>query len=244
MRINQTTVNIVYPRIDEYRKKFVLAEDKLKDHFLPATVLPIPEPVQEEVPRIIVQTQNGHSALNIALNVASFTTNYDGEFVDSWEKCKAYLEERCVDVYEIVNVLTTRNNYVGLVTHIVIDDFPESGLEILKRSLLNENGSKLGTIHDFSSKLTYVVDDQYFVNITVENLRRLNVEQLTDGRQIYKTENTNDAISVLIDVNDRFAANRVAYQSSKKAFDSILNVTADIINNKLISFIQKGELSI
>ena len=71
MIIKQTNLNLVYPRIMEYRKKFANAEDILRQYFMPSTILPIPEQVQDEVPRIIAQSKNGHSVLNIALSVAS-----------------------------------------------------------------------------------------------------------------------------------------------------------------------------
>ena len=91
MIIKQTNLNLVYPRIMEYRKKFANSEDILQQYFMPSTILPIPEQVQDEVPRIIAQTKNGHSVLNIALSVSSFITNYNGEFLSDWNKCKEYL---------------------------------------------------------------------------------------------------------------------------------------------------------
>ena len=115
MLIKQTNLNLVYPRIMEYRKKFANSEDILQQHFMPSTILPIPEQVQDEVPRIIAQTKNGHSVLNIALSVSSFITNYNGEFVSDWNKCKEYLAQRCSDIYQIIDNMTENNNtFVGL----------------------------------------------------------------------------------------------------------------------------------
>ena len=144
MIIQQTNLNLVYPRITEYRKKFANSEDILERYFMPSTVLPIPEQVQDEVPRIIAQTKNGHSMLNIALSVASFTTNYNGEFVSDWNKCKEYLEQRCSDIYKIIDSMTENNNiFVGLITNVEIDDLSETGLEVLKKSLCSEKASKM-----------------------------------------------------------------------------------------------------
>ncbi len=47
MIIKQTNLNLVYPRIMEYRKKFANAEDILRQYFMPSTILPIPEQVQD-----------------------------------------------------------------------------------------------------------------------------------------------------------------------------------------------------
>ena len=139
MIIKQTNLNLVYPRIMEYRKKFANSEDILQQYFMPSTILPIPEQVQDEVPRIIAQTKNGHSVLNIALSVSSFITNYNGEFVSDWNKCKEYLAQRCSDIYQIIDNMTENNNtFVGLITNVEIDDLDGTGLEILKKSLFGK----------------------------------------------------------------------------------------------------------
>ncbi|MDE7211116.1 MAG: hypothetical protein K2O03_06690, partial [Lachnospiraceae bacterium] len=145
MVVRQTNLNLVYPRVLEYRKKIILCEDVLSEHFMPPMILPVPEQVQDEVPRAIVQTKNGHSVLNIALSVASFTTNYDGDFINDWTKCKDYLNARCSSVYDITNKLTGGENiFAGLITNIEIDDMEQNGMEVLKTSLLNGNADKLG----------------------------------------------------------------------------------------------------
>lgn len=242
MIIKQTNLNLVYPRIVEYRKKFVNSEDVLNEYFMPPTILPIPEQVQDEVPRIIVQTKNGHSMLNIALSVASFTTNYNGEFVLDWDKCKNYLEQRCSSIYKIIDDMTGNNNiFVGLITNVEIDDLDSTGLEILKRSLFNDEARKMGELYDLSCKLTYVYKKKYYINITLENLREFSVEQYSNGRTCITGEKKH-TVSVSIDVNDRYAANNNQnYKSKKEAFDEILQITSNIINNKLEELVRKGE---
>ena len=143
MIIKQTNLNLVYPRIMEYRKKFANSEDILQQYFMPSTILPIPEQVQDEVPRIIAQTKNGHSMLNIALSVSSFITNYNGEFVSDWNKCKEYLVQRCSDIYKIIDNMTENNNtFAGLITNVEIDGLDGTGLEILKKSLFGVETEK------------------------------------------------------------------------------------------------------
>ena len=167
----------------EYRKKFANSEDILQQYFMPSTILPIPEQVQDEVPRIIAQTKNGHSVLNIALSVSSFITNYNGEFVSDWNKCKEYLAQRCSDIYQMIDNMTENNNtFVGLITNVEIDDLDGTGLEILKKSLFGEETEKMGELYDLSCKLTYVYKNRYYINITLQNLREFSVQQYSNGR--------------------------------------------------------------
>lgn len=242
MIIQQTNLNLVYPRIAEYRKKFANSEDVLEQYFMPSTILPIPEQVQDEVPRIIAQTKNGHSVLNIALSVASFTTDYNGDFVSDWNKCKEYLAQRCSDIYKIIDNMTENNNiFVGLITNVEIDDLSETGLEVLKKSLCSEKASKMGELFDLSCKLTYVYKKQYYINITVQNLREFSTQQYSNGRTCITGERKH-TVSVSIDINDRYAANNdVNYKSKKESFNEILHITSNIIDNKLENLVRKGE---
>lgn len=243
MIIKQTNLNLVYPRIMEYRKKFANSEDILQQYFMPSTILPIPEQVQDEVPRIIAQTKNGHSVLNIALSVSSFITNYNGEFVSDWNKCKEYLAQRCSDIYQMIDNMTENNNtFVGLITNVEIDDLDGTGLEILKKSLFGVETEKMGELYDLSCKLTYVYKNRYYINITLQNLREFSVQQYSNGRTCITGERKH-TISASIDINDRYAANNdVNYKSKKEAFDEILQITSNIIDNKLENLVRKGEL--
>lgn len=209
---------------------------------MPSTILPIPEQVQDEVPRIIAQTKNGHSVLNIALSVSSFITNYNGEFVSDWNKCKEYLAQRCSDIYQIIDNMTENNNtFVGLITNVEIDDLDGTGLEILKKSLFGEETEKMGELYDLSCKLTYVYKNRYYINITLQNLREFSVQQYSNGRTCITGERKH-TISASIDINDRYAANNdVNYKSKKEAFDEILQITSNIIDNKLENLVRKGE---
>ncbi len=226
----------------EYRKKFANSEDILQQYFMPSTILPIPEQVQAEVPRIIAQTKNGHSVLNIALSVSSFITNYNGDFVSDWNKCKEYLVQRGSDIYKIIDNLTENNNtFVGLITNVEIDDLGTTGLEVLKKSLCSEEAKKMGGLYDLSCKLTYVYKKRYYINITLQNLREFSVQQYRNERTCITGELKHTVVAS-IDINDRYAANNdMNYKSKKKAFDEILHITSNIIDNKLENLVRKGE---
>lgn len=234
MRITQTDVNIAYPQINDYRKKFILYEDVLSKNFNQANVLPIPEDVQAEIPRIVTQTKYGHSVFNIALTRASFTTGYTDSYQTDWNLCRRYIEQRCGDVYQIIDELTDGNeSYVGLICQIEYYELEEKSLDVLKRSFLKNNATALGNLQDVQCKLTYVYKDKYYINITLVNV---------DGNNNDVIEEDDNFIGIILEVNDRYEANRnPAYTSNKDSFDSILAIASDIITNKLDDLITKGE---
>lgn len=239
MKIRQTNVNLVYPKVSNYRKKFTEAEDVLKDDFMPAAILPIPDQIQDEVPRAIVQSKQGHSVLNVALTVSTLATTYTDEFINDWKLCEEYLRKRCDGLYQLVGKLSDSHyRYVGLITYIEFDDINESSLDILKESLFKDNGCRLGDLFDVSCKLTYALRDRYYINITLENARQLFMQE----ESIVQVGKPQNFVAVTIDVNDRYAANQgLDYNSDKEAFDEVLKITADIIDGRLEGLIKRGE---
>lgn len=242
MIIRQSSINIVYPRISNYRKKYIMAEQELAEHFLPATILPIPDEVQESVPRIISQTKKEHSTLNIALNVATFTTVYDNDFPNNWDKCKQYLSERGTDVYTIVNTITDRKQYyVGLVLQLEFPDIEGDGLELLKGSILGDKSKDMGNPDDFSAKLTYVCKNKYYINITLENKKQFVLGNEKEAKYIVSPGSRN-IVAATIDVNDRYASNhQLEYRSDQAAFDEIMSLTSKLLDGKLDNLILKGK---
>ncbi len=238
MKIRQTNINLVYPKISDYRKKYIDAEDVLKDSFMPATILPMPDEVQEDVPRVIVQSKHGHSFLNVALTASSLMTTYTDEFVNDWGLCENYLYKRCDSLYKLVDKLSgPSQRYVGLISCIEFDDISESSLDTLKKSLFKEDGCQLGNLFDVACKLTYAVKNRYYINITLETTRKLIQASSTVG-----TGEGVNFVAVTIDVNDRYAANQSAdYESSKEAFDEIMQITTELINGKLETLIKEGK---
>lgn len=103
MIIRQTNMNLVYPRISEYRKKFLNLEDVLENHFMPSTILPIPEQVQDEVPRIIVQSKNGHER-TVNSRIDSARELFDGNMREFTEEETEKYEESLEKISKPIGV--------------------------------------------------------------------------------------------------------------------------------------------
>ncbi len=238
MQIKRTNVNWIYAPIKDCRKKYIMSEDMLKEFFSPATMLPIPDQVQGEVPRIIANTLNGHSILNIASTVSSFVTNYDEEYTHDWELCSEYLISRCNCVGGLIDNLTEKKTkFVGLITCLEINDIDDEGLIVLKNSILANKGEKLGDLYDISCKITYVYKEKYYINIALENGKRFDSQI-----EISNKEQIRHPISVTIDINDRYACQKdEKYNSMKDTLIEIIRISSDIINEKIMKLIKEGE---
>ncbi len=243
MVIKQTMVNITYPLVMDCRKKFIGAEDILSDFFQPANILSVPDQLNAEIPRMIVNTKNNHSLLNISLIGATLTTNFDGDFVDNWKQCETYLKSRMNTVYNLVDEMTNKNEeYTGLISRLEYTPADESAVNMIKKVLLKENGEKLGNPYDISCKFTYIYRDKYFINISLENIREYKADRIEGGKALI-TETGNSSIGITLDINDRYLANsKKEYRTSKDAFVDLLNLTSEFATDRLENLVMTGEL--
>lgn len=241
MKLLKTSLNMMYPKIIDYRKNFVMTEDALKEDFQPANLLPVPDDIPDEVPRIVAQTKGGHSVLNIGLNAMSFLTNYDGSYVNDWRISSSYLKEKSKLIYDVMNKLTsTKYSYVGVVAVLEVDNKNEDVLDVLKKSLIRDRGKDIGDPYSLGVKITYVQEDKYFVNISLETIKKYKAIRDKAGELISNTYDSS-FIGITVDVNDRFASEHIqGYHSSQKAFESILAIITELVNGKLEKLILEG----
>ncbi len=243
MVIKQTMVNITYPMVMDCRKKFIDSEDVLREFFQPANILSVPDQLNAEIPRMIVATKNNHSFLNISLIGATLTTNFDGDFVDNWKYCETYLEARMNAVYNLVDEMTNNDEeYTGLITRLEYTPSDDSAVNIIKKTMLREEGKKLGNPYDISCKFTYIYEDEFFINVSLENVREYKAERI-DGSKALLTETGKSTIGITLDINDRYLANsKKEYRTSKNTFANLLNLTSEFVTGRLESLVTTGEL--
>ncbi len=240
MIIQNTNFNIFYPKILNLRRKIVDYEDKLSVFFLPVNILPIPDDAPEEIPRITMSTINGHSSMNLSLTGAAFTTNYDEKFNNSWEKCLGYLNDRIGKVYDILDILKQEKFlFAGLLTQIFMDEISSNPVDLINDRILKLN-SKTKPF-DVDCKITFVYDDNYYININVSNVRLfegLIPNGISTSGILQEKANI---VGVTIDINDRYGFNyNKGYTSDYTKVQRILEITTDIINNKLNKLIMEG----
>jgi len=240
MIIQNTNFNIIYPRIQNLRRKIVEFEEKLSVYFLPSNILPIPDDAPEEIPRISMTTKNGHSILNLSLTGASLTTNYDEVFRNSWKNCAEYLNDRVNNVYNILDTLKQeRFLFNGLSTQILFDDTHDDPVSMIKERLLNLKTN--ANPYDLSCKVTFIYENNYYINITFENVRLYEGLITSLNSSLSSLEERAHVMGITLDVNDRYGFNySKSYSSDYSKVQRIFNITTDIINNKLGKLISEG----
>ncbi len=107
---------------------------------------------------------------------------------------------------------------------------------MIKRNFSNLKSNK--ELYDVSSKFTYIVDNNHFVNINISNAR--GIEEVVGGlsRKV-------NHLSVSLDINDRYAFTEVTnYESNLKDLINNINITKRMFDNELIKLVKGEELSL
>ncbi len=240
MTIRNSSVNIMFERCENIKKQYILNNEPLKKNFNEANILPIPDEAPSEIPRIIITTKGEHSQLGIAPEAANFHTKYSGNYLEDWKLCESYINSRLTDVFKFLDTITMQNyKYMGIVANMIWDDIQKDGNKKLFQNLFGREPAS--NLDDLMVKYTYVEQEKYYVNITLQSVRIFgNTDDSSSGN--FTDDNlTAHTVSILLDVNDRYSYNQQkGYYSAKQNFHGLIDLTTEIINNKLKKSIESG----
>ena len=241
MKINQISITIKYSPIVDLQKNYYDKRAILEADFYPATVFPIPDDGFPEIPRMVIKSKNGHSEISISRIAMTFSViKFDNGYESDWDKCVAYVENKMKIINNFLNEIIGVNNkfeYCGLIVNLSFDSSGSICKE-LSSNLLKNN---VDNLFDINVRYTFVEDDQYFVNIQLQNQRIYNNVKGNIAGELSKENQKDEVIGVLIDINDRFAFNNdIKYESQISVVSSLINKMSIIIKSKLNILINGG----
>ena len=246
MKIKNATYNVIYPKVNNIRKEIFKLEEKLNGLFVqPFSLISIPDDAPAEIPRISANSRFGHSSLNISLNTAQYTVNYDENYNRDIDKCFEYMKKHVKEVFKSIASATSEDYlFTGLTLEILLDDInKEDPVDIItKRFYSIESPNKP---FDISNRVTYVLEDKYYINISVSNIRSYKGMSPNSINQLIGLQQISNDICINLDINDRYAFNyKKYYKSSEKELDKILKLAYSILSDKICDYIEKGVLKL
>lgn len=217
--------NICYEPIDISKEKLRILEDILDALYSKGSVstfgIPVNTPL--EIPRMICQSANNHSDIQISGVNSQLTVRYDNRFSDNAEKCFAYCKERMFLMQKALKEIGAKIKFSGINVQYVCEENLKS-IEILKEKAFKfEENAK---IFDVLGRVTYVKENTFYINLTVNNLRAVN-----------KCE----AVGVSLDVNDRYFDNfKEGSHNPDETLEKILDIHKKFENKTLSRLIKEG----
>lgn len=245
MLIQNTQFNVIYPKISDLRKRVFVLEDKIGSKFVtPFNLMAIPDEAPAEIPRITATSPNGHTTLQISMVNALLNTRFDNNFSGDWKKCVEYVSLRANDLYDSFGtIVANKFLFSGLTTEVLFEDIDHNPVDLIMKNLMSVKSKSKP--YDLQGKITLVVDDNFYVNISFTNVRYMEgIISAPDIPGKYLKE-TKHAIGVVVDINDRYGYNyNIDYVSPPNVLKKIVTIHNEILSEKLESFIREGIIDI
>ena len=243
-RYIQNSFSVTMERQVDIRRRANDFEDLLKEktggHYGQPQVVPVPDELDPEVPRLIFGSRHGFSQILISQISMTLTVNYSPEWQLDISKGQAYLFERTKALFTLLDLLNKSPLFFsGLTTRVRIASTETDYAIIARLRRLYGISSKNSNIHDLMFKVTNVHKDRFFSNMMVQNYR---VWKIFDQPQMLLRLPLNEArergVEIINDFNDRYAFNENSdYYSSpetlKEIIESGYSETAKLITDIL-----------
>jgi len=218
-----SNLNILIPRQVGIRRSANDFEDRLKDKYLQPQIIGVPDELDPEIPRMVFGSKNGFSQITVSQVNISLVVKYSPDWGANVQQCRDYLLERVPLLASLLKTLSVEPLYLGLLSHVNLpsDQNDANILKKLSDVFIKEQSE---SYQDIQIKLTKVIEDKFFSNVTVQNYRTW---KLTPGEQRPKLANQEaieKGVSIVGDFNDRYAFNE------KKDYKSNLDQVSQIID--------------
>lgn len=206
--IQNINITIKFPFREKTRRDSNLIEDMFSDFYLQPTVLPIPDEIEPMIPRITLNSKNGHSTISFNQVGIDFMVVFDDQYRYDYDKCEAYIQQRMRIIHDYLKrIMICEIYYIGIATQIrfVIEDSIDE-LEILKKKSFSTQ--KVSNLYDYNEKITLLEADEYFENITIGNFRDFS-GNIINGHipaivSFEKAQVAQKGIFVVLDINNRY----------------------------------------
>ncbi len=228
--VAQAILTSVFPRRSDIRQLAFQFEERLQDRFLPPTVLPLPDELEPEMPRILFGAKDGTGQLIISQVSLSLQNHYSRQQKRQLAHVEGCLTGSFPVIFGLLEfMLQMRPNFVGVA---LVVNLPSQGdeqelLEFLcdrLRVAVERQG-----LHDLELKTVRVVENSFFANTVVRNFRTFKTESSSQGvPPMPMGQALETGLQIVVDCNDRYCYNeRIGYQSSEEMARKALRLAID-----------------
>ena len=235
-RYIQNSFNLIFPRQPEIRRKANEFEDSLRGMYFQPQIIPVPDNLDQEVPRMIFGSLHGFSQIVVTQINLVLSVNYSSDWQEDIARGKEYLDERVPLLFELLSLLeNVKPSFCGLTTvaRIRSDAGEKDIFNHLSKVLLKEQD--IPNLHDINLKISEVKEDHFFSNITIQNYRTWSLGTSEAGLPRLSSKDAIEAgIEVIGDFNDRYRYNEDKdYNTGLEIAGHIIEKGIKVVNEKI-----------
>jgi hypothetical protein len=232
----QNSFNIFFSRQLEIRRRANDLEDKLKGLYFQPHIVPVPDDLDPEVPRMLFGSEHGFSQIIVSQVTMMLNVTYSLDWQIDISKGRQYLSERVPILFDLLNILKGEKPYFcGFSTrvHLSTETEDKKIIEHLEKLFLKNS---ITSIYDVQLKVTNVLSQRFFSNITVQNYRSWKLEGLRQGVIRFPQNDVSDrGVEISGDFNDRYAFNENnEYYTSRENAEAIIEGGLNEIKRMII----------
>lgn len=221
----QNTFAIIFPKQTTIRRQANALEDQLKGKYFQPQIVPVPDNLDPEVPRMIFGSEHGFSQivvsqLNIILNVS-----YSPDWQVDIAKGKAYILERVGLLFDVYPQITKDQPfYCGLSTRVRLQnkETEQETFRLLQKAVGTAQQDR--DLYDLQLRKTIVLDGFYFNNVVISNYRTWKLDDADlNVVALPKKDVIEQGIEITADFNDRYSfSENKAYRTNRDQANKII----------------------
>lgn len=238
MKFVQAQFSLKYEPQLKIRRSANQIEDLLQEYYGAPQVMPIPDEIAAEAPRIILNSHNGHSQINFSQIAVDFTANFDGEFFKDYERTKEYVKKRVQLLKQVLGEIGINEYYFfGLTYNIHLDIGKVAPLDYIK-NLLGGNLTDKENLYEVMQRVALLEENKFFVNHQISTFKEyqsngMNIPNLID---FSNSKLVAEGVSVSLDVNNRYAFLNKGSNTKMQEFDDDFLKIIDLIEQNMKKF--------
>lgn len=223
--IQSINVSMKFPYKEKIRRLSNDIEDLFSGLYNQPILLPVPDEIEPTIPRITLNSINGHSNINVSQVSIDFVVNFDENYRYDYDKCEVYIKERMLLLHKFLRKSEIETiYYIGLTTQIrFVEEGVEDEISLLKETYLT--GIEANNLYDYYQKITLLENDEYFNNITIGNYREYDGEiineQIPAIVSFGKAKVHQKGFFVVLDINNRYKYTIKGQPTPTESLDSV-----------------------
>lgn len=237
--IVSSRVSVLYPSVAKIRRFVFKLEDEVQEYgFLSSELVPVPDNIPPEVPRIIFTSEFGHSTLSFSPIRADLRTTYDEDFNTDLDRCLQYVIEKSGALRVALDEIETERSVTAMS---IKARWSPADKELdhdtltnrLKGQFLAEPFNEGGRdFHNVRLQYTVVEKEHLFRLVTIGSYRTYDIKDESALARLdveSEAELTDYGVEKEVEINDRRGFNRGLESSGLDQLDEF----AHLIRNAL-----------
>lgn len=203
MKHTQAVFSVKFEPIREIRDSLRDIENSIKESYLPLNLLPVPEDVFYDVPRMVAESKFKHSRLSVSQLSVDIVMNFDDDFSSDYAKVEGYIRERASLAKKILETLGVNEYlYFGIINNIELDTDEKSPVDFMREFVSNKCDPNA---REITLRSVVLKDDKYFISKQYTTFERYDLNFPSPALICFDKNKIKDSgVALSLDINNRY----------------------------------------